>query len=331
MILVISTPQWAAFSNIKLYTSIIKSGHSPTEQSVGRSDEASLGTGLDTDSIFDALVQDAFAELDALANVSGADDCEAQDAPLEDGLDDLVQQAMRELDAIAFDEEICNNVIQQKSESVDGESKPGALGAGRAGCGRPFQEGQEDDPQTTTTIMIMSIITIARSTSAAKARTQGFKVPTGNATVLRQHIRSGDCWDREVVSPDRRVSVGIQDKSACDLGESSASTLDETKTKQLGITSHGVEGSPASEGSPSGDPASRHPAHHTKTSLETRHGAVDSSPMGQPSGQSFASSSNSTVEETVRAIESRTCVLWQFDEDVDALINGHTQSAQTSS
>ena len=79
------------------------------------------------------------------------DDAAAQDAPTGDGLDDPVQQAMNELDAMAQNEEFCKDVIQQKSEPVDGEGTPSALGADRAGCGRPLQEGQEDDSQTMTT------------------------------------------------------------------------------------------------------------------------------------------------------------------------------------
>ena len=61
-------------------------------------------------------------------------------------------------------------------------------------------------------------------------------------------------------------------------GESSALTLDENETEQLGVTSM-AEGDPAIEGNPQGYPASLSPAYCAKTNpatrLEKRAEAVD--------------------------------------------------------
>ena len=89
--------------------------------------------------------------------------------------------------------------------------------------------------------------------------------------------------------------------------------IDEVQTELLDVSSHGCEGGPATEGLPSGDPASLSPVYLAKTSLETRQGAEGSNPMGQPIWQSDAASSSSTV----KAAESRACVLWKCDEDMD--------------
>ena len=102
--------------------------------------------------------------------------------------------------------------------------------------------------------------------------------------------------DREVVSPVRRVSVGALQTAVRGRGESDVSSTDQTKTEQLGVTSHGCEGDPAIEGLPSGGPASLNPVHFAKTSLETRPEALDSDPMGQPIGQSTALSLSSAFE-----------------------------------
>ena len=90
------------------------------------------------------------------------------------------------------------------------------------------------DGKQRTKITIMITVTIIKGVSGSPsdaALDQGCKIPTGETAAGRHRMR--------LLGDDRRVSVGRQEKSACQLGEGSASTLPEVKTEQLGVTSHG--------------------------------------------------------------------------------------------
>ena len=221
--------------------------------------------------LFSAMLNDELAvNEDYLLNLDQALVVETQAAStpserrrnreIRDVLDVMIRWLARSPDATP------TRIAKEFQETLAFHLKWGPHGPGGAGERRSVKivvDGKDDRATTTLGVVAVHTQLSERRTTltptptttttgsppgAAVARIQTVEIPTGGAAGPRQPMRVGDCLDREVVSPTRRVSVGTQEKSERDRGESAASTADEVKTTQLDVTSHGCEGGPAIEG-----------------------------------------------------------------------------------